>query len=243
MNRNQPGQKIVVYAKNITTGDPAEGEAGNITAELSLDGGGLAATNDTNPTEIGKGLYAFDATQAETDGAVISVAGVCSTPDVQVEPRVIETSQDANVTEVNGAAANPAGSIDANVTAVNGNSTAASNLESYNTGSGFQPVNVTRVAGDATAALNLSALMTATRTGTASGTVTATGCQGSSLTGLGDSAIVGAVVVFTDGNASHEPRRITAYTSSSGELGWTPAMSQSPTAGDPFVVTGYIEAS
>jgi len=61
------------------------GEAANITAAQSIDGGNREPLSDTNPTEIGTtGEYFFELTQAETAGHALSFAPVCSTPGVQV---------------------------------------------------------------------------------------------------------------------------------------------------------------
>ena len=173
-----------------------------------------------------------------------------------------------DVVQVDGSAASVAGTIDANVVQISGDSAAADNLESYCDGTTPIPANATQISGDATAANNLEsycdgttpipsnvtsisgsttaadileAVMLASSTGTASGTVTTTGTTGSSLTGLGDDALNGCVIVFTTGNAAKEPRRITDYTSSSGAMTWTPAMTTAPAATNAFVILGYIE--
>ncbi len=119
-----------------------------------------------------------------------------------------------DVVQVDGSSATVAGSVDANITSISGSTTAADILE---------------------------AVMLASSTGTASGTVTTTATTGSSLTGLGDDALNGCVIVFTTGNAAKEPRRITDYTSSSGAMTWTPAMTTAPAATNAFVILGYIE--
>ena len=119
-----------------------------------------------------------------------------------------------DVTQVGGSSASVSTSVDANVVSVSGSTTAADILE---------------------------AMMLASSTGTASGTVTTTGATGSSLTGLGDDAVNNCVIVFTTGNAAKEPRRITDYTSSTGAITWTPALTTAPAATNAFVVLGYIE--
>jgi hypothetical protein len=61
------------------------GEAANITATQSIDGGAYEPLNDVNPTEIGTtGEYFFELTQAETAGHALSFTPVCSTSGVQV---------------------------------------------------------------------------------------------------------------------------------------------------------------
>jgi hypothetical protein len=65
--KNVASQKAIVFAYNKTTGAGTTGDAANITANVSKDGAAPSASNDTNPTEIGGGWYAFDLTQAETN--------------------------------------------------------------------------------------------------------------------------------------------------------------------------------
>jgi hypothetical protein len=67
MLKNTAGQRLVVLAWDINTQTPKTGDAANITAKLSKDGGTYTATSDTNPTELEQGRYAFDLTQAETN--------------------------------------------------------------------------------------------------------------------------------------------------------------------------------
>lgn len=94
MYKNRANQKFGVRAWN-SDGTPATGEAANITAQIVKDGGTSAATNDTNPTEIDatnqKGLYVFDATQAETNADLINFTAVCSTSGVTLDPVEIYT--------------------------------------------------------------------------------------------------------------------------------------------------------
>jgi len=48
--KNKASQKLAVFAVDAT-GAPKTGDAGNITANLSLDGAAGGATTDVNPTE------------------------------------------------------------------------------------------------------------------------------------------------------------------------------------------------
>lgn len=111
--KNVAGQKIPVYAYDKTTGDAETGDAGNITAQISKDGGACAATNDTNPTELdatdAPGIYLFDLTQAETNADLIVLYPVSSTGDVVLRPVLIYTNP---VTETK------AGYIDASISTV-----------------------------------------------------------------------------------------------------------------------------
>ena len=77
--KNTSGQKVAVQAYNRLTGAAVTGDAANITAFVSKDGGSPAASNDTNPTEIGGGWYAFDLTQAETNCNLFLLAAASST--------------------------------------------------------------------------------------------------------------------------------------------------------------------
>lgn len=67
MLKNTAGQRLVVLAWDTNTQTPKTGDAANITAKLSKDGGTYTATSDTNPTELEQGRYAFDLTQEETN--------------------------------------------------------------------------------------------------------------------------------------------------------------------------------
>ena len=67
MLKNTAGQKVVVFAWDTLAQAAKTGDAVNITATISKDGGSYTATNDTNPTELTYGRYAFDLTQAETN--------------------------------------------------------------------------------------------------------------------------------------------------------------------------------
>lgn len=84
LQKNVAGQKWRVFAFNITTGDAVTGDAANITAKISKDGGASTATNDVNPTEDEEGYYDFDLTQAESDMDTAALIPVSATSNVQV---------------------------------------------------------------------------------------------------------------------------------------------------------------
>lgn len=88
MIRNVASQKWRVYAWDATTGLPKTGDAANISAKIQIDDGAEATTNDTAPTEVQatnqKGYYEFDLTQAETNGAKLSLAPQSSTANIVV---------------------------------------------------------------------------------------------------------------------------------------------------------------
>ena len=92
--KNVASQKIAVYAVDAN-GDPVTGDAANITAQIGIDWGTPAATNDANPTEYEStdfpGWYLFDLTQTETNAAVIALAPVSATDGVYLEPIIVST--------------------------------------------------------------------------------------------------------------------------------------------------------
>ena len=89
MWKNRSGQKLMIWARDSADAGVA-GDAANITAEISIDGGTSAATNDTNPTELDAtdhpGIYIFDLTQAETNGDVVVISPVSATGTTIIEP-------------------------------------------------------------------------------------------------------------------------------------------------------------
>jgi len=98
MYKNVDSQKIAIYAKNWVTEVGKTGDAGNITAQISKDGGATEATNDINPTELDAinhpGVYIFDLTQAETNADLIIISAVSSTDsteDIVIQPLFIDT--------------------------------------------------------------------------------------------------------------------------------------------------------
>lgn len=86
LKKNVAGQKIIVYAYDLDNETGKTGDAANITASISKDGGAFAATNDTNPTEIGLGSYAFDLTQSETNADLVFLVASSSTANIQINP-------------------------------------------------------------------------------------------------------------------------------------------------------------
>ncbi|MEO1529339.1 MAG: hypothetical protein AAFX06_28295 [Planctomycetota bacterium] len=82
MLRDTAGQKLQVIAFNAT--GRVTGEAANITCTVRIDDGSRVAITDTNPAELGNGVYEFDLTQGETAGHELSFLPVCSTNGVEV---------------------------------------------------------------------------------------------------------------------------------------------------------------
>ncbi|MFA5187042.1 MAG: hypothetical protein WC551_11220 [Patescibacteria group bacterium] len=95
MFKNVGSQKIAVFAYDTAAAAPKTGDAANITAQISLDGGATAATDDTNPTELdatdAPGIYIFDLTQAETNADLIILSAASATSDIVLEPVIVYT--------------------------------------------------------------------------------------------------------------------------------------------------------
>jgi len=95
MYRNIAGQRLPIFAYDITTGNPVAGDAANITATISRDGGAPVPTSDANPTELdaaqAPGIYYFEMTQEETNAGVIVLYATSPTPNVEIEPWIIFT--------------------------------------------------------------------------------------------------------------------------------------------------------
>lgn len=85
LERNVASQSVLVFAFTASTGAPVTGGAAAITANIAIDGGGAAGTDDTNPTETQRGHYVFNLTQAETNAAdYIDLYPTHSTAGVEV---------------------------------------------------------------------------------------------------------------------------------------------------------------
>lgn len=97
MYKNVASQKVAVFAWDNAAGAAKTGDAGNITAEISKDGGASAATDDTNPTELDAtdhpGIYIFDMLQAETNADLVVISAVSSTSDIVMRPIIVTPTQ------------------------------------------------------------------------------------------------------------------------------------------------------
>ena len=95
LDKDTSGQKVSIYAFDSGDGNGKTGDAANITAQISIDGGATVATNDTNPTELdaidAPGIYIFDLTQAETNGDMIVISVASSTSNIKINPIMIRT--------------------------------------------------------------------------------------------------------------------------------------------------------
>lgn len=85
MQKNVAGQKWVVFAFDETDNTVKTGDAAQITAEISKDGGaGGGNITDTNPTELEDGYYVFDLEQGETNADLLLILPESTTPNIQV---------------------------------------------------------------------------------------------------------------------------------------------------------------
>lgn len=84
MQKNVASQKWIVFAFDVTTNLPKTGDASNITAKISLDGGTLNTTTTAHPSELEKGYYYFPLTQGETNGGMILISPASATSNIQV---------------------------------------------------------------------------------------------------------------------------------------------------------------
>jgi len=124
MQKNVASQKIAVFAWDNANSAPKTGDAANISAQISIDVGATAATNDVAPTELdatdAKGIYYFDMTQAETNGDLIILSAVSSTADIDLAPVIIYTQVgNAIKTVTDKFAFSTANQVDANTLAIN----------------------------------------------------------------------------------------------------------------------------
>lgn len=86
--KNTTGQKMMFFARDMATGLPKTGDAANITARVSIDGGVVHALVDTSASEVNattaQGWYKFDVSQAETNGNMLLFTAGSSTSDVNL---------------------------------------------------------------------------------------------------------------------------------------------------------------
>ena len=87
MYRNIAGV-VEFLAVDTATGLPKTGDAANITAYVSIDGGAVTALGDTSASELSstnaKGVYRFDVTAAEANGKHLLFSAKSSTSGVEV---------------------------------------------------------------------------------------------------------------------------------------------------------------
>lgn len=124
--KNFAGQNIYVVATSLSTGRRVAGLAAGITGQISKDGGSFLATNDTNPTDLGDGVYVFNLTQAETNADVVILTSTSSNSDIVLDVVICPTASTLP---------------DVNVVSLSGSSTAANNAELFFTNEGFNASN------------------------------------------------------------------------------------------------------
>ncbi len=95
MFKNVGSQLVAVYAWDNAAGEAKTGDAANITAQISKDGGAPIATDDAEPSELeptdNPGIYIFDMTQAETNADLVVISPVSATTDIVLRPVIIYT--------------------------------------------------------------------------------------------------------------------------------------------------------
>jgi len=93
--KNTASQKCVVFAYDKTAETEKTGDAANITAYISKDGGAAAQSTDNNPVELSAtnmpGLYVFDLDQPETNCDLFSLSAASTTTGIYLEPVIIYT--------------------------------------------------------------------------------------------------------------------------------------------------------
>jgi hypothetical protein len=84
------GGKIAIFAFDTANNVPKTGDAANLTAYVSKDGGAPVALTDTSATELdatnAKGVYIFDVTTGESNADLCVFTGKSSTANVQIDP-------------------------------------------------------------------------------------------------------------------------------------------------------------
>lgn len=95
MFKNVASQKIAFYVHDVTNNVPKTGDAANITAYVSKDGGAASARADTSATELdatnAKGVYFFDVAQSESNGDILVFSAKSSTSGIQIDPLIVFT--------------------------------------------------------------------------------------------------------------------------------------------------------
>ncbi len=103
--KDKAGQKLAVTAIDISDGSLKTGDAANITAAISKDGGASAATNDANPTELDNanhpGVYIFDLLQVETNADLLVLTVVSATGNISLGDPILILTKDMPEEEAN----------------------------------------------------------------------------------------------------------------------------------------------
>lgn len=99
MLRNQPGQKLTVFAYARTTNQPVTGVGASLSAYQSVDFEPWRQLTDVTATEEdvtkAPGFYLFDLLKSETDGGNIRFSANSTNPDVILEclPPLVEPKE------------------------------------------------------------------------------------------------------------------------------------------------------
>ena len=239
--KNTAAQGLYVYAHDTAADAAKTGDAANITATISLDGAAAGATNDTNPTEIGGGVYWFALTQAETNAGALALVPVSATGDVVLDPIIVLT-QEAVITYQSGDAHAIVNHVDYGNAKLVRSTTPANTLTVDASHQALADVNA--VSGDSTAADRLEAILDATPGGAVvddnDPDPTATAFE-TNLTEATNDHYNGAFVVFTSGALLGQSRKISDYDGTSKVLTVAAAFTEAPTAGDTFLILGRSE--
>lgn len=103
MFKNVASQKIVFVAWDSATGLLKTGDAANLTAYVSKDGGSVTVLGDTSASEMdatnAKGCYSFDVAQSESNGDMLLFTCKSSTSGIQLDPVLVFTDP-ANFTKL-----------------------------------------------------------------------------------------------------------------------------------------------
>lgn len=95
MFKNVASQKIVFVAWDSATGLLKTGDAANLTAYVSKDGGAVTVLADTSASELdatnAKGCYSFDVAQGESNANMALFTCKSSTSGVQLDPVLVFT--------------------------------------------------------------------------------------------------------------------------------------------------------
>jgi hypothetical protein len=95
MQKNVASQKIAFVVYDATTGLPKTGDAANLTAYVSKDGGAVTVLGDTAAAEMdstnAKGCYLFDLAQAETNADMLVFTCKSATANIYADPILLFT--------------------------------------------------------------------------------------------------------------------------------------------------------
>jgi len=106
MQKNVASQKVLIYAHDTISDVAKTGDAANITAYISKDGGATAehTTPSANPTELDStnmpGVYVFDLAQAETNCDDFVLYAKSSTSGVAIDVVKMVTTYEATLNAI-----------------------------------------------------------------------------------------------------------------------------------------------